>query len=69
MFAGFLIFNPDDKKVPTPATYKLVAVINPTVAIPEILNADPTILLDKVIVAIPAAPVVPVTENPVPKVN
>ena len=36
---------------------------------PVILNEVPTILLDNVIVAIPAAPVVPVTESPVPKVN
>ena len=34
VFATFLILSPEDKKVPTPATYKFVAVINPTVVIP-----------------------------------
>ena len=55
MFAGFLIFKPEDKNVPTPATYKLVAVINPTVVIPEeLIFVKFELVLDKVVtVAIP----------------
>ncbi len=48
---------------------KFVVLVTPRVLIPEILKALPTRLLDKVIVAIPAAPVAPVTESPVLKVN
>ena len=61
-------------KVETPETFrvwdvKFVADVTPNVEIPETLSAVPTRLLDKVIVAIPAAPVVPVTPKPVAKVN
>ena len=41
MFAGFLIINPDDKKVPIPVTFKLFVVVSPLIdALPTTVSAD-----------------------------